>query len=250
MITQNHLPNYVTVVANNCNYGERPCGPGEFLLKMNRTLPLDQFGAVTCNQVTIENAILNYDSNRHFVEGKKNYIEGQLHIDEIDEFIIAVLGPSQSILSYDDQKNKMLLHIEQSEKFRLSAELAKILGFENSDFNGPTLVYSDRAPDIYRNFRPMYLMADFCDQSTFTPNRMVKLLCTINTDTLDPVSNKTTNICASFGSPAIWRRTATGIPIYSQLILRDSSFHQVPTLCNCKINIELTFRSNCLYDQI
>lgn len=253
----NSHPSYITIIANSNDYDQMPEAEkpfykeeGEFYLRMNRNLPSDQFAAVTCNRVTIENSILNYDSNLHFVVAKQNYISGKLHIDEIDDFLTAVFGPNQPFASIDSFGQKVLLNLSKFDgPITLSPELANILGFNGCEFKGDDLIYSDKAPDIYRKFRPLYLCADFCDLTTYTTEKREKLLCTIDTSGLGAAANNSSVINAFYSAP-IWRRASIHLPIYTQLKLLDSSFMPVPTDKNCKLSIELTFRSLSYYDQL
>lgn len=251
-----YLPVCTTVVANSIDYDElapldKPFTklPGEFYLRLNQHLTTKTFSGVTCNYLSIENGIHNYDSYAHYVAGIPSYITGKLQIDEIDDFVTAVLGPEQTVLRYDEYRNKMLLKQTQG-TITLSREFADVLGFDECHFEGEVLQYSNRSPDIYRRFRPLYLCADFCDLSTFSLKRQERLLCTIDTSQLGPVSNKAAAISACYTASPIWRQTTASLPINSQLSLRDSTFSQISTSLNCKLAIELTFRTHCLYDQL
>ena len=252
-MTQNYLPVYTTVVANSSDYDaieQKPHHrePGEFYLKMHQCLPSDNFAAVACNNVSIENSILNYDPALHNIRGRENYIQHPLHIDEIGHFLTALLGPDQNIFAYDCDMNKILLTLEDGQII-LSKPLAEILGFEAQMFTAPAIHYSDKAPDLYRRFRQLYLCADFCDYSCYSATQKQKLLCTIDANNLGSVENKCTAINASFTHSPIWRKTTPSLPIYTRVSLYDSTFSLVPTTPDCKIAIELTFRTNSIYDQ-
>jgi len=248
-MTENYLPVYTTVVANSGDCDKVPNQPGEFYLQMHQCLPSDHFSAVACNNVSIENSILNYDPILHQVRGHQNYISQPLHIDEIDEFLTAVLGPEQTTFTYDPDKNKILLTLAE-EQIILSTQLAEILGFEAQMFTGPAVLYADKAPDLYKKFRQLYLCADFCDYSCYTSTHKQRLLCTIDASNLGSAKNKCSTINASFTHSPIWRKTTPSLPIYTRLFLCDSTFSLVPTSQNCKIAIELTFRTNSIYDQL
>ena len=100
MMAMNFLPTTTTVVASSSEYdnfdcSEQPCNkrPGEFYLKMNSSLVSHYFSSVAVNHITIDNGILNYNSDLHYVLGRDNYAQGQKQIDDIESFVMAVLGP-------------------------------------------------------------------------------------------------------------------------------------------------------------
>ena len=255
----NFLPTTTTVVASSSEYdnfdcSEQPCNkqPGEFYLKMNSSLVSHYFSSVAVNHITIDNGILNYNSDLHYVRGVENYAQGLKQIDDIESFVMAVLGPQQNWFSYDAQKNRMLIIIsERDDPLILSPDFADILGFDSISFSGDMMQYSERAPDIYRDFRPLFLCADMCDFSPVSSTQKKSLLCTIDTSALDPVCNKTHTFTCNFGAfPSCCKKVVSPVPIYMRLTLWNSSFIKVPTFDSCRLTCELTFQSNSFYESL
>jgi len=245
-------PILTTVIANSSDFDNcsQPNFAGEFYIKTNIHMNTEKFASVCCNNVAIDNAILNYQPRLHNVMGKHNYHRESMHIDTIDDFITAVLGPNQSQITYDHTKNKTVVVLNDGETLNLSKEFADILGFTEKYFTGPAIIYSQKAPDIYRKFRKIYLCAEFCETTFVDSDRKEQLLCVINSDKLGPVDNQTTVINGLFDYTPSWKKLARPLGIYTRLILCDSSFQPIPFLPCANLNIQLTFRSLSFYENL
>jgi len=240
-------PTYITVVANSGDYDAladnqpRQKDRGDFYLKTNKHFNSTNLTAVTCNHVTIENGILNYDSQLHYIEGHSNFLKGQHHFNNISSFLSAIFGERGNIISYDPEHDKMVIILGTNEQVRMSKELSEIFGFETTHFIGPLVEYSKQAPDVYRKFRTLYLCADFCEITYAGVDRHEPILCTID-------ANQIGSTISTHFTSNNWRRMVSPVGIYTHLKLLDSSFQKVPFLKNSKLSIQFTFRSGLFYD--
>jgi len=177
---------------------------------------------IACLNVTLDNSILNYDSNSFATPDFTPYLIGKFNIDNVNEFLKALWGPDYHKFIYFDQKlERISLLLGGGVNLEISNYCAQVLGFSRTSFQGPCKEFATYPVDLYKKFRPLIVNSTLVESSFVSDStgNVIALLDT--TESLLPHSNKQRTMSFSF-SALNWVRMLESPGVYIKLIVTNA----------------------------